>query len=1205
MDEVNLGFGMDLTPLIEGIKTAKIGITELADTSKKATASVQQSFEVASKAVETFNAQLGSGEEIKNIAAPIKNLAAAYQQLKNLSGGTFDAAKLKQYQDALKNAGVQITALAGNYSKAFDPKKIQALGVQLQSATSDFKELKLVLDFIGKNIKDLNLNPEEAAKLTETITGLSSAFETVGNSAENFGAANESARAKLRKLKDEIAGLEVGSAEYEKLTAEAAKLRNEIEEVNKGVILQASHTTKLDAGLQVVEGLTAAFAVLQGTQALFGNSNEELQKSLLKVEAAMALLQGVQKIGQLLDKGSALNIFLLKTLRTQDAVATGEEVVANIALAESEVAAAAASKGLTAALLANPAGVVLVVVAALAAGLLYLAGAGERAREETIKLNEVQSIQLDTTQKLADKVSEEQQKNIEEAQRALVLAEKQGKSEAQIGILKLKVLDAQKDRLVALQPYAEDIIANGKSEFDLLKEQEKAVKDLARAQIDAVNSHRDSDKQRQTIAEGNLKNIETQLKAVHDFNKESEEVNAATSQQLAEISHKQYVESLKSATAIAEARVLIARKGSQQELEAKLNQIKTAAREELANVNLTEGERQLIQVKSLKESQAARRDFDIAQLENQKAAQESIIAVSTEGGKQEFDAKIKLIVLSAQEELKAEGLSVEKIKSIRLKAAREVANASKAFSIANNVSLLDAQLSAINAQLAVTKAGSEEEYNLKKDAVDKKIQLDLLGAQSSIKNEEERIAKQKEIIAKGNREKLDLDKQFLQAQSDQRVALALSESAKANAALQGDTGNLSLNAQQRFQAGQQQRQNELSDINFQLKEIEKLHTDGVINEAEYQTKKNNLEAAGVAKRAEIKNAEIANFQAFNIKDALLKSFGLSSDDPAVKAFSDTFIGAIKDAYSSVTGFLESQAQDQINAIQQVIDAIDKEITAQQTKVDKERALSDKGLANDLNNQEKLLQDLKDKKAAEILEHQKAQDKLRKIKQDELKIQAISAAATNIETGVTMLNAAAKIFKAHSGIPFVGVALSVGFAALLVSSFLALKSAFKPPEADIPTFRKGGPFSLMDALQGGPSHEQGGAGLYNEKTGEKLAEFEGNENLFIVNKGAASKWAGLLDAINRDRSPYELMKVIQAADTVQMPETKALVNMQRKVQDQKIFGSNNDNAELKRIADDVRELKEFQLNKEYTTETPNHTIIRKGNYTKMIRKVNAE
>lgn len=1205
MDEVNLGFGMDLTPLIEGIKTAKIGITELADTSKKATASVQQSFDVASKAVETFNAQLGSGEEVKNIAAPIKNLAAAYQQLKTLSGGTFDAAKLKQYQDALKNAGVQITALAGTYAKAFDPKKIQALGVQLQSATSDFQELKLVLDFIGKNIADLNLNPAEAAKLTDTITGLASAFETVGQSAENFGTANESARSKLRKLKDEIAGLEVGSAEYEKLTAEAAKLRNEIEEVNKGVILQASHTTKLDAGLQVVEGLTAAFAVLQGTQALFGNSNEELQKSLLKVEAAMALLQGVQKIGQLLDKGSALNIFLLKTLRTQDAVAAGAEAAANVALAGAEVEATVASEGLTAALLANPAGIVLVVVAALAAGLLYLSGSAERAREATIKLNEIQTIQLETTQKLADRVSEEQQKSIEQAQRALALAEKQGKSEAELSILKLKVLDAQKNRLIELQPYAEAIIANGKTENELLDEQQKAVKDLARAEIDAVNSHRDADKQKQKIAEGNLKNIEIQLKAVHDFNKETADVDGATLQLLAEISHKQFVQSLKSATAIAEARVLIARKGSEQELEARLSHIKTAAREELANVNLTEGERQLIQTKSLKESQAARREFDIAQIENQKAAQESIIAISTIGGKQEFEAKIKLIALTAQEELKTEGLSVERIKSIRLKAAREVADVTKAFSIANNVSLLDTQLSAINAQIAVTRAGSEEEFNLRKDAVDKKIQLDLLGAQSSIHNEQERIAKQKEIIAKGNREKLDLDKQFLQAQSDQRVALTLSESAKTNAALQGDAGNLSLNAQQRFQSAQQQRRNELSDIDFQIKEIEKLHTEGVINEAEYQTKKNNLEAAGVAKRAEIKNAEIANFQTFNIKDALLKSFGLSSDDPAVKAFSDTFVGAIKDAYSSVTGFLESQAQNQINAIQRVIDAIDKEITAQQTKVDKERALSDKGLANDLGNQEKLLQDLKDKKAAEILEHQKAQDKLRKIKQDELKIQAISAAATNIETGVTMLNAAAKIFKAHSGIPFVGVALSVGFAALLVSSFLALKNAFKPPDADIPTFKKGGGYSLLDALSGAPSHERGGAGLYNEKTGEKLAEFEGDEKLFTINKGSASKWAGLLEAINQDRSPYELMKVIQAVGTAQMPETKALVNMQRKVQDQKIFGSNNDNEELKRIADDVRELKEFQLNREYVTETPNHTIISKGNYTKMIRKVHAK
>ena len=78
---------------------------------------------------------------------------------------------------------------------------------------------------------------------------------------------------------------------------------------------------------EITTGLTsnAEFAVAQGAMALFGKENKELEKSILKVQAAMTLLQGVQELANL---------------------ATGEGIVKTYALAASERVAAVASKAL-------------------------------------------------------------------------------------------------------------------------------------------------------------------------------------------------------------------------------------------------------------------------------------------------------------------------------------------------------------------------------------------------------------------------------------------------------------------------------------------------------------------------------------------------------------------------------------------------------------------------------------------------------------------------------------------------------------------------------------------------------------------------------------------------------------------------------------------------------------------------------------------
>ena len=102
--------------------------------------------------------------------------------------------------------------------------------------------------------------------------------------------------------------------------------------------------------------------------------------------SALALLNGIQEVSNVLSKTSALNVYLLGLARKADAtsivletaatevntVAAGVNTVATEGQATATVGATVASKGLTAALLANPAGLVIAAIAALAATILIL-----------------------------------------------------------------------------------------------------------------------------------------------------------------------------------------------------------------------------------------------------------------------------------------------------------------------------------------------------------------------------------------------------------------------------------------------------------------------------------------------------------------------------------------------------------------------------------------------------------------------------------------------------------------------------------------------------------------------------------------------------------------------------------------------------------------------------------------------------------------
>ena len=163
-----------------------------------------------------------------------------------------------------------------------------------------------------------------------------------------------SAKTRLRELQKalidmSLAGQE-GTKAFKEMEREAGKLKDQIGDTGQRIKNLASDTRNIDTFVSAVQGITAGFQIAQGAAALFGSENEDLQKSLLKVQGAMALATGVQQVANLLNKDSILitqgQAAAQALYATAVGASTGAMKAFRIALLATGIGAAIAAVGL-------------------------------------------------------------------------------------------------------------------------------------------------------------------------------------------------------------------------------------------------------------------------------------------------------------------------------------------------------------------------------------------------------------------------------------------------------------------------------------------------------------------------------------------------------------------------------------------------------------------------------------------------------------------------------------------------------------------------------------------------------------------------------------------------------------------------------------------------------------------------------------------
>jgi hypothetical protein len=125
--------------------------------------------------------------------------------------------------------------------------------------------------------------------------------DSVGKAAEK----TKTLKQELRELKQELASGNLTGKAFDEAAKKAGELQDSIADVNQRVKNLASDTGKLDGFIDIATGITGGFAAAQGAMALFGSENEDVQKQLVKIQGAVALLNGVQQVANTLNKDSA------------------------------------------------------------------------------------------------------------------------------------------------------------------------------------------------------------------------------------------------------------------------------------------------------------------------------------------------------------------------------------------------------------------------------------------------------------------------------------------------------------------------------------------------------------------------------------------------------------------------------------------------------------------------------------------------------------------------------------------------------------------------------------------------------------------------------------------------------------------------------------------------------------------------------------
>lgn len=178
-----------------------------------------------------------------------------------------------------------------------------------QNVQQQFKELRSTIKSTTEQIEELSKefgeNSNEVQVAKKQLNELKNSYSELSKSATDLGATFEQVYGEIQPLTARMGEAEdrlyelaaagkQGTREYRDLLKEVGKYKRV--QMETDMTVDAASSTMANKLVGALGGAAAATEVVTGAMGLFGVESEEVEKTLLKVQSAMALSQGVQGV---------------------------------------------------------------------------------------------------------------------------------------------------------------------------------------------------------------------------------------------------------------------------------------------------------------------------------------------------------------------------------------------------------------------------------------------------------------------------------------------------------------------------------------------------------------------------------------------------------------------------------------------------------------------------------------------------------------------------------------------------------------------------------------------------------------------------------------------------------------------------------------------------------------------------------------------
>lgn len=678
----------------------------------------------------------------------------------------------KSFQDVAKlvSALEKLQTINVNIAQTVE-KAEKAIKAQNKAVTEEEKAQRKLNETQDKATRVITETERLQAQANVSLRERTRALQLQAEAENTATNSIESMKIKLKQLREEFKHMDVDSDVFEKTKKEIEELDAKIKELSpttNGLTKQLNEISSnleerfdsLNDGIsQVAENSQGMLNLLQagiGTVLMFDESNEELNEVLADVGKIMAIVGALQAANNTLLKNGAIASKTAALMEGIHAAQVRARAISISLATKNTLLATVAQKAFNIAASANPyvllAIALITVVGALAAFALGTEDSTKKQKEH----NEVIKESIALKEQYLSVVKQLSDSNIAQLQRELDLLKARGASDAQIALKQRQIYEERikyaKKNAIQYEKDIKNIEKNKelvtKYTLEIAKNHEKLKAGIYKNN-DAYKEQKERLQENLDIATKFLNNGLQAQEELRQTTADLENFNAEQAKKGAELGKK-------NALALSEYKVLIAKKGSKEELEARILAANQQLKNDLSATDITNGERLKRTRETLLQIQSLESEYRKQQHQEEMNLIDAQLETVKIGSSAEYSLKVDSLRVQKKIDLENTELTASEKLKIENKYNNDLSKLSKEYTDRIVQEGIQTEISAINARLAYANAGSKEEFEIRKELLKKNAELAKEQNEATINNEELKAEKIKEINATLQKDLKDL-----------------------------------------------------------------------------------------------------------------------------------------------------------------------------------------------------------------------------------------------------------------------------------------------------------------------------------------------------------------------------------------------------------------------------------------------------------------